>query len=108
MKAGIRETIAITSRGMPTPRPTLTLVDLPAEEPVVGDVLLVADAGKIQPFTWMPYMADPLWTVEVDIIQEGETCVANSTTSPELSPELHSATILESPLIYIHCFNRQT
>jgi hypothetical protein len=51
----------------------------------------VVGAGKIQPFTWTPYAAEILWTVEVDMMKEEKAYVANSTTSPDLSTESHSA-----------------
>jgi len=91
------ETIAITARGMPTPIPTLALVDRPVEEvPVVSDVCVVegeyvcvivgeepggiADDGKSQPFTWIPPTTDSVCTVDVDMIQEEGVYVANWTT----------------------------
>jgi hypothetical protein len=80
--------IAITARGMPTPMPIFAPVDRFVEElsvvdgvgvvfdeklcVVIGDELCVMtdDDGKSQPFTWIPYTAEAVCTVEVDMDQD--------------------------------------
>lgn len=79
--------IAITARGTPTPMPILALVDRLVEElsavedagvvfdeklcVVIGEeVCVMTDDGKSQPFTWIPYTAEAVCTVEVDMVQD--------------------------------------
>jgi hypothetical protein len=112
-KARASEAIAITASGTPTAMPTVVLADRPVEETsvandvsvvdeklcnvgeelcvVVGEELCaVVDDGKSQPFTWIPFTTDSVCTVEVDMTQEEIGYVANSTTSPGLTFEMHS------------------